>query len=231
LINLIIVLFLSVAFGTLANADIQEKQKFTIESLSSNIQFGFSSAIDGDTAVIGAFNKNSRGAAYIYERNTETNLFEKRATLTASDGDIEDRLGFSVAISNHIVVVGAPQADCSEIVNDDCGAVYIFEKPSSGGWIDTTQTAKFMAPDGKADDQYGYSVAISGFQVIVGAPYVDYDVTIQDSGAVYAYDQTQVGISYIETITVHHESAYLVLCNAFTFNLKNSISRYPYALF
>jgi len=34
-----------------------------------------------------------------------------------------------------------------------------------------------------------------------------------------------------KVLRVHQESAYLVSCNAFTFSLKNSISRYPYALF
>ena len=41
------------------------------------------------------------------------------------------------------------------------GAVYVFTEPS-GGWSTATQTAELAASDGAADDNLGWSVAVSG---------------------------------------------------------------------
>ena len=61
------------------------------------------------------------------------------------------------------------------------GAAYVFEKPA-GGWADMTQAAKLTASDGAEGDQFGYSVAISGDNVVVGAPFDDVN-TIQNQGS------------------------------------------------
>ena len=84
------------------------------------------------------------------------------AKLTPSDGVHLGSFGASIAISGNTVVVG--MADTSLP-----GAVYIFEKPSSG-WSNMTQVAKLTASDGTANDYLGYSVAISGDTVVAGAP-------------------------------------------------------------
>lgn len=88
------------------------------------------------------------------------------AKLTASDGT-EDSFGVIVAISGNTVVVGAPLAKIG--ANSMQGAAYIFVKPASG-WKNMTQVAKLTASDGAAVDEFGYSVAINGNTVIVGAP-------------------------------------------------------------
>ena len=46
----------------------------------------------------------------------------------------------------------------------------MFSKPSSGPWINATQTAKLTASDGAETDELGYSVAISGSTIVTGAP-------------------------------------------------------------
>ena len=89
---------------------------------------------------------------------------QELATLTASNGGVNHRLGFAVAISGDTVVVGAPFA------NSNKGAVYVFVKPS-GGWTTTaTPTATLTNSNGAGNDQFGFAVAISGDTIVIGAP-------------------------------------------------------------
>lgn len=87
------------------------------------------------------------------------------AELTGSDGTSIDQFGLSVAIDGNSVVVGAPYAKIGS--NQAQGAAYVFVKPATG-WENMTQVAKLTASDGKADDEFGGSVAISGKTVLVG---------------------------------------------------------------
>ena len=85
--------------------------------------------------------------------------------MTASDGQSDDVLGNSVSVSGNTVIIGAYLAT---VVNQYQGAVYVFVEPT-GGWANMTQTAKLTASDGQIGDEFGYSVAISGNTVVVGA--------------------------------------------------------------
>ena len=76
------------------------------------------------------------------------------------------------------VVVGAHEDDDN---GDSSGSAYLFIKPS-GGWVDATEALKLTAPDGAADDKFGYSVAAGGGRAIVGAPGVG-----SDKGAAYVF--------------------------------------------
>jgi FG-GAP repeat len=96
---------------------------------------------------------------------------QQAAELTAADAAEEDALGYSVAVSGNIAVVGAPHQRYPQVyepsTDKDPGAVYVFEL-GAGGW---TQTAKLTAPDGPANG-LGFSVAISenGETIVAGAP-------------------------------------------------------------
>ena len=121
--------------------------------------FGNSVAISGSTAVVGAFYKNSQaGAAYVFVRSGTA--WSQQAKLTASDGFSFDRFGYSVAISGPTVVVGAYGK------NSETGAAYVFAR-SGTAW---SQQAKLTASDAQSFDDFGYSVAICGSTVVVGAP-------------------------------------------------------------
>jgi uncharacterized repeat protein (TIGR01451 family) len=127
-------------------------------------------ALSGDTAIIGAWGKTiginlGQGKAYIFVKPysgwTTTSTFT--AGLTASDGAAADVFGTSVAISGDTAIVGASSNNVMR------GKVYVFAKPS-GSWATTsTYTAGLTASDATANDFFGYSVAISGDTVIVGA--------------------------------------------------------------
>ena len=152
-------------------------------------QFGHSVAISGDTVIVGAFYDDSAtGSAYIFEKplaGWSGNLTQK-AKLTASDRATGDEFGGSVSISGDTVIVGAHHDDDA---GNTSGSAYLFEKPASGGWVNTaSEDAKLTASDGTAGDEFGASVAISGDTVIVGAEYDD-----NNSGSAYLFEKPASG--------------------------------------
>jgi len=106
----------------------------------------------------------------------------QNAKLLPSDGLRDDEFGRSVSISGDTLVVGAWGDDDK---GTDSGSAYVFVKPA-GGWSGAlTQTAKLVASDGSPFDRFGYSVAISGGTVVVGANRDDDKGT--DSGSAYVF--------------------------------------------
>jgi cysteine-rich repeat protein len=98
----------------------------------------------------------------------------QQAYLKASNADVLDYFGISVAISGDTVVVGALGEDSAATgVNGDqsdnsaihSGAAYVFVR-SGTTW---SQQAYLKASNTDADDGFGYAVGISGDTVVVGA--------------------------------------------------------------
>ena len=151
-------------------------------------QFGNSVSVDSGIAVVGAPNtdvltpvaKGNVGTAYVYTRNSDDLYanWTKRATLTASDRDANDRFGWAVAVEGDTIVVGA------EGETNNRGAAYVLVKPA-GNWATDTESAKLTAPDGATDDAFGSTVAVDGDFIVVGARGDD-DVASQ-SGSVYVF--------------------------------------------
>jgi len=146
--------------------------------------FGYSVAIDGDTVVVGAYMEDvlvDQGATYIFTRSGTT--WTQQARLVASDAQTSDNFGYSVAISGNTVVVGARYEDPGAI--SDAGAAYIFTR-SGTTW---TQQAKLVASDAQASDNFGWSVAIDGDTVVVGA-YLEDPSAISDAGSAYIFTRS-----------------------------------------
>jgi hypothetical protein len=142
-----------------------------------DIGIGFSVAISGNTIAtgspFGSIGKGPRGAADVYVKPAKgwKSTINPTATLSASDGDIGDEFGFSVATTGSSVFAGAPYAHCFGVscrqgVGD--GIVYAFAEPT-GGWINMTQTQELTPSDGVSRGFFGESVAASGPAVLVGA--------------------------------------------------------------
>ena len=96
-----------------------------------------------------------------------------------------------MAIDGTTVVVGARRADGDGEGEGDQGSVYVFV-PSGIVWI---QQQKLVASDATADDQFGYSVAISGETVVVGA-FFDDGAAGFDQGSAYVFVRS--GIVWIQ---------------------------------
>ena len=98
----------------------------------------------------------------------------QQAYLKASNTDAGDQFGLSVAVSGDTVVVGAYGEDSNATgINGDqsdnsashSGAAYVFVRNGTN-W---TQQAYLKASNTDAGDVFGYSVAVSGDTVVVGA--------------------------------------------------------------
>ena len=104
----------------------------------------------------------------------ELYTFDIETKILASDGGTYDRFGISVAVDGDTVVVGADGDDDNGSYS---GSAYIYRFDGSS-WIET----KLIASDGASNEYFGYSVAVDGDTVVVGA-YRDDDYT----GSAYVY--------------------------------------------
>jgi hypothetical protein len=153
-------------------------------------EFGYSVAIDGDTAIVGAYFDDdaggNSGSAYIFTRSGST--WTQQAKLTAADAAENDQFGINVALSGDTVIVGAYWDDAAGSFS---GSAYVFTR-SNTTW---TQQAKLTATDAAAGEEFGRSVALSGDRAIVGA-HLD-DGAGSASGSVYVF--TRSGTTWTQT--------------------------------
>jgi hypothetical protein len=163
-----------------------------------NDDFGTSVSISGNTIVVGEpgayFGVARAGAAYVFsEPATGWANMTQTAKLTPSDGAEGDLFGDSVAVSGNTVVVGADGACAGEAIayEGPPGAAYVFAEPAAG-WANMTQTAKLTAANTASDDDFGWSVAISGNTVVVGAAQATVGGNIYQ-GAAYVFTEPAAG--------------------------------------
>lgn len=98
--------------------------------------------------------------------------------LSASDGETSDQFGLSVALDGDTAVIGAVKDGDN---GQYAGSAYVFTR-TDNIW---TLQQKLLASDGQAHDFFGYSVAISGDTVLIGAIGVDSFL-----GAVYVFTRS-----------------------------------------
>ena len=132
-------------------------------------EFGFSVALDGTNALVGAYvTESSIGSAYLFRCDDVAGIWIEEAELVASDGVSGDRFGWSVSLSGMRALIGAPRCEDN---GDDSGAAYLFYFDSSAGtW---QEEAKLLASDGGWFDHFGYSVSLSGDKALIGAKFDD----------------------------------------------------------
>ncbi|MFW2389296.1 MAG: hypothetical protein ACN4G0_13230, partial [Polyangiales bacterium] len=157
-----------------------EQQKLLGWNSVAGDTFGWSVGMDGDTAVVGATNDDDRGSGsgsvFVFLRSGST--WSAQQKLSASDGSDDDRFGHALVIQGDDLVVGAPFNDDD---GADSGSAYVFVR-SGATW---TQQRKLLGSDSAADDQFGFSVDISGESAVVGAHRAD--VGAIDTGAAYVF--------------------------------------------
>jgi len=158
--------FLKPAGGWAGN--LTENAKLTASDGQDGDAFGNSVSISGNTIAVGAFFvSNFSGKAYVFVKPSVAGWsgnISQNAELSASDSNgILDYFGSSIAVSGNTILVG------SFGHNNFQGAGYIFVEPA-GGWVNMTQTAELTASNGQGGDQLGFSSAINGTTVAVGAP-------------------------------------------------------------
>jgi uncharacterized repeat protein (TIGR01451 family) len=161
-------------------------------------QFGSSVAISGHTIVVGAWDPRNcigcGGDAFVFVKPVTgwSGSLSQNARLRASDPTFGDHFGISVAISADTIVVGSYQDDTGTKTNH--GSAYVFVK-SADGWTGTrNQDAKLTASDGSAQDEFGFSVAVSGNTIVVAARFDDVGANV-DQGSVYVFTEPASGWS------------------------------------
>jgi hypothetical protein len=144
--------------------------KLTASDGAAGDLFGSSVAAAGDSIVVGALwdgdKGDASGSAYVFHRNQGgAGNWGQVAKLTASDGAADDHFGRSVAVAGDTIVVGAESHDDK---GDESGSAYVFAR-NQGGAGNWGQVTKLTASDGAADDYFGWSVAVAGHTIVVGA--------------------------------------------------------------
>ncbi|MBQ4848358.1 FG-GAP repeat protein [Pseudoalteromonas sp. MMG005] len=158
-----------------------KQQKLLPDDAKTGDQFGFSVAIDGTTALVGAHKADAKstqdaGAAYVYSLNAGG--WQQQAKLVAKPAYANDTFGGNVALKNDIAMLGVIKRDDK---GEDAGAVFAFEKEVNS-W---SQKQILTANDGKSGDAFGQSIALTERFLVIGAPHSD--APEHDSGAVYVY--------------------------------------------
>ncbi len=160
-----------------------ETDKLTASDGHNADFFGRSVALGSNRAVIGAYADDDKGidsgSAYIFDFDGSS--WSETDKLTASDGDTDDKFGYSVSLYGSRVLIGAYLDDDNGV---DSGSAYVFDFDGSS-W---SQTEKIIPIDGDDGDIFGRGVALDGNTALIGA-YLDDDKG-SDSGSAYIFDVT-----------------------------------------
>ena len=131
--------------------------------------FSNSMGIDGNTAVVGAYERvtpgsRGKGSAYIFDRQPDGSWTES-AYLTGTETVGLFRYGYSVDISGDTAVIGTKD---TALPFKGSGIVFVYERNKDGTnrW---GEVKRLEASDASVVDQFGASVAIDGDTIVVGA--------------------------------------------------------------
>ncbi|MDY0042297.1 MAG: FG-GAP repeat protein, partial [Desulforhabdus sp.] len=160
--------------------------------------FGRALAVQGSLLLVTARkesqNASDVGGAYVYLFKGGSWTFQQK--LTASDPTSSAYFGQSVAVQGGLVAIGARNAD-----PDAAGAVYLFRQ-SGNEW---QEIAKVVPDDGNKNDNFGFSIAISGNLLVVGARRAD-TAEVEDTGAVYVYSLEGDSANFVARLTAGDSS-------------------------
>lgn len=161
-----------------------QESKLLPGDVGTNARFGFSIAIEGETALISARGDNSvdvdvTGTTHEYERVKGS--WTRASTFGPSDADPKDLFGFSVEMEGSRAIVSASREEDS--TGEAAGASYVYER-TPGGW---RAHSKLESSYRDSDDRFGWSTAVDEGTVLVGAP-GEAVPNLSESGAAYVYD-------------------------------------------
>jgi hypothetical protein len=179
-------------------------KKIVASDRAAGDQFGYAVSISGNYLIVGAYQEDedasggnkfsSAGSAYLFSKDQGgANNWGEVKKIVASDRAISDQFGYTVSISGSYVIVGAYYEDedaSGANALSNAGSAFIFGK-DQGGADTWGQVRKIVPSDRAVNDQFGYSVSISGIHAIVGAYTEDEDAsganTLTDAGSAYIF--------------------------------------------
>lgn len=114
-----------------------EEMKLVAYDGEINHYFGRSVSLDENNLIIGAWgDDDSSGSAYVFKK--VGNIWEEQTKLKASDGSVNDRFAYQVAIHGTCMISGAYSDNNENGI--DAGSAYLFEVESSNDQIDIDQS-------------------------------------------------------------------------------------------
>ncbi|APR75713.1 Fibronectin type III domain protein [Minicystis rosea] len=144
-----------------------QQQKLTASDGAPNDSFGFSVAVSGDAAVVGAYqdgdNGTNSGSAYVFARSGS--VWSQQQKLIASDPAANESFGISVAVSSDTAMIGADQDNTQ-------GAAYVFAAKAGNGTTCTSASAcaSGFCVDGVCCDTACNGGACDACSTAAGAP-------------------------------------------------------------
>lgn len=177
--------------GSLYLFELQEDESWTtslhVQEYDSAVLFGTSVDLSSDTLVVGVSKQRAiatdlhtqEGAVRVYQRSAQGD-WELQTELVAAENSGAYSFGADVALGTSSLLVGAIYASPSPSSNDEAplpgpGAVYFFDRHSSGNWA----ASGYWASPTDGTPWYGKGLALDGQTWVVGAA--------GDHEAVYAY--------------------------------------------
>lgn len=162
--------------------------------------FGFSVAMQGDNAIIGAPHddvggNNGQGSAHVFVRLGSD--WSHQGTLSEFNGAANDTFGESVAIYGDWAAVGAPAY--GNAVDEDKGAVFIFRR-TAGIW--NSGSLLFLPALGitsNPNDRFGGSVCLTADMLVIGAAGVDIS-PFETQGTCYLFRRDNNLWRFVRTI-------------------------------
>ena len=165
-----------------ASGNWNETQKLTASARHQQAYFGTSVDVSGSWILVGADNEhyneneiydgNKEGAAYLFEENGAGSWLQKQKIL-AHDGFNGDEFGRAVSLEGNYALIGSAGISDENGGNfmGYAGCAYLYER-NGATW---SLKKKLVAPDRSVFAEFGWSVAISGAQIIIGAVHEDQD--------------------------------------------------------
>jgi FG-GAP repeat/Secretion system C-terminal sorting domain len=207
--------------------EVNKIQNFDRESWD---RFGYAVAIDSNMIAVCAYSEDevedgvsnpltNPGSVYLWERDSggSWNWIQK---IVPNDRSSGDHFGYSIDIDDTLMVLGCHSDDHDEFAADvkaDAGSAYIFEK-NGGVW---SQLQKIDASDRAIGDDLGISVGISGYTILVGAEYQDFNSvgvdSLDNAGAGYFYsNKICPTLNFTEDVSICFGTSYTIGSSIYT---------------
>lgn len=169
-----------------------QEAKLTVDKLDEKEALGKSavsifSSEENVFVLVGAAKRYGIGAAYVFKQNDDGTWSDANELTLTGDLSSGDDFGHSVFISENYAIVGAPydSIKIDDIRQDKAGAAYIFKRGAGDVW---SKDAKLTAGlNVRANDEFGYSVAVSDAGYAVVGAKGDADSGANNAGAVYTF--------------------------------------------
>lgn len=167
-------------------------------------EYGFSVALRGDVAVVGAYQADSLapiaestndGTAFVY--TWSGSAWIDQGQLAPSLKSAGDDFGIAVAVDEGLIAVGAWREDPA--AGADAGCVSVFRYSFGGGSFAVLGETVLCASDAAADDRFGRSVALDAAAGLLAIGAISDDAPATNCGSAYLFRAAPSPGGFVET--------------------------------